>query len=160
MINGEKYRDEILAVTNKHEYFALKEDNPTVITRCNDLEQCRGCLFDNGTCSSKKMKWLLSECKESIKLSKAEYEILKWLEKGGYKFIVRSPSDNLMAHNNAPRKAFNGWVSENDFNGWVSENKYKMLWSFNELFQFVRWENSKPTLIQEVLNNCEVADDA
>ena len=65
-----------------------------------------------------------------------------------------------MAHNNAPRKAFNGWVSENDFNGWVSENKYKMLWSFNELFQFVRWENSKPTLIQEVLNNCEVADDA
>lgn len=89
MINAEKYRKEILAVTNKHEYFALKADNPTVIIRCNDVEQCRGCLFDNGTCSSEKMKWLLSEYKEPIKLSKVEYEILRYLYKRDYRYITR-----------------------------------------------------------------------
>lgn len=89
MLNAAKYRDEILAVTNKHEYFALKADNPTVITRCNNLEQCRGCLFDNGTCSSEKMKWLLSEYKEPIKLIKVEYEILRYLYKRDYRYITR-----------------------------------------------------------------------
>ena len=88
MINAEKYRDEILAVTNKHEYFALKADNPTVITRCNDVEQCRGCLFDNGTCSSEKMKWLLSEYKEPIKLTRTEYLLLCHIYKLDYKYIA------------------------------------------------------------------------
>lgn len=49
-------------------------------------------------------KWLCEEYEESISLSKLEFEILKWLEKGGYKFIFRNPNDNLMAHNNAPKK--------------------------------------------------------
>lgn len=63
-----------------------------------------------------------------------------------------------MAHNNAPKKTFNGWAHENSSNGWVSENQYKTLLSFNELFKFIKWEDEKPTSIDELLKNCEVVE--
>ena len=31
---------------------------------------------------------------------------------------------------------------------------------FNKLFQFVQWEDSTPTPIKDVLENCEVVNDA
>lgn len=96
------------------------------------------------------MKWLLSEYKESIKLTRLEFEILKWLDKEGYKFIVRSPSDNLMAHDSIPKKVLNGWISE---------NRYKTLTSFNDLLHFIKYEDKEATAIQEVLENCEVVDE-
>ena len=87
------------------------------------------------------------------KLTRLEFEMLKWLDKAGYKFIVRSPWNNLTAHDSTPEKRING------FNGWVSENEYKDLTEFNELFQFIKWADEEPTSIQEVLKNCEVKED-
>nr|DAH10586.1 MAG TPA: hypothetical protein [Caudoviricetes sp.] len=151
MINAEKYRDEILVVTNKHEYFALKADNPTVITRCNDVEQCRGCLFDNGTCSSEKMKWLLSEYKEPIKLTRLEYDILKYLsDNTKHMYIVRNKDGKLCIFDFEPVK--------NKVNDWWSGRYMYGMVMFNKLFQFVQWEDSTPTLIKDVLENCEVVD--
>lgn len=154
MINAEKYRDEILAVTNKHEYFALKADNPTVITRCNDVEQCRGCLFDNGTCSSEKMKWLLSEYKEPIKVSKLEYDILTYILKNTEcRYITRNKSRSLCVHSYKP-------VKDTQYGQWTAVcDKVKSCEVFNNLFPFIKWEDEEPTSIQEVLNNCEVIDD-
>lgn len=160
MLNAEKNKEKILDITEGGYYFAVSKDRQNIARNCDGIE-CEDCVFgedDDCGCSFSRMKWLLSEYKEPIKLSRLEYEILKWLEKGGYKFIVRSPSDNLIAYNSAPRKAFSGWVSENDFNELVFENKYKMLWSFNELFKFVKWEDEKLTSIKEVLDNCVVKD--
>lgn len=153
MINAEKYRDEILAVTNKHEYFALKADNPTVITRCNNLEQCRGCLFDNGTCSSEKMKWLLSEYKEPpVKVSKLEYDILKWIkENTQFEYIVRNEIGHLFASSGKPAKQ--QYV-------WTYRERTHELSIFDKLFKFVKCEDEKPTLIQSILENCEVVNDA
>lgn len=45
------------------------------------------------------------------------------------------------------------------YNGWVSKNEFKTLSSFNELLQFIKWEDEEPASIQEILRNCEVADD-
>lgn len=150
MINAEKYRKEILAVTNKHEYFALKADNPTVITRCNDVEQCRGCLFDNGTCSSEKMKWLLSEYREPVKLTRFEQDILKYiLEKTQYRFIVREKSDNIYIYKRKPKKGIGAWDSST---GMLNLNV------FINLFPFIKWEDEEPTSIQDVLDNCEVVE--
>lgn len=151
MINAEKYRDEILAVTNKHEYFAIKADNPTVIIRCNDLEQCRGCLFDNnGTCSSNKMKWLLSEYKEPVKLTRFERDILEYaLKNTDYRFITRDDEDKLYFYSTKPRKYNRYWQ-------YLAQNQRRLL--SDDLFRFVQWADSKPTSIQEVLQNCEVVD--
>lgn len=160
MINAEKYKNELLKVINENEQdFIAFDDRDNSIKNCNAM-LCKACKFSKNKtgviCTQTKLKWLLSEYKEPVKLTRLEYEILKWLEKGGYKFIVRSPSDNLIAYNSAPRKVFTGWVSENDFNELVFENKYKMLWSFNELFKFVKWEDEKPISIKEILKNCAV----
>lgn len=90
---------------------------------------------------------------QPLKLTRLEYEILKWLDKGGYKFIARSPWNNLDAFDSTPVKITNG------FNGWVSETEYKDLTEFNELFQFIKWADEEPTSIQDVLKNCEVKED-
>lgn len=153
MLNAEKYRSQILEFIDKEKtmYFSFKNDNANMLNRCCE-SNCNYCALysPNDKCAITRIKWLLSEYKEPIKLTRLEFEILKWLDKGGYKFIVRSPSDNLMAHDSIPKKVLNGWISE---------NRYKTLTSFNELFQFIQWHDKEPTSIQDVLRNCEVADD-
>lgn len=154
MLNAEKYRDEILAVTNNHEHFAIKADNPTVIMGCNDFKQCRGCLFDNsnnGTCSSNKMKWLLSEYKEPIKLSRLEYDILKYLaDNTRHMYIVRSKNGDLYIFDFEPQK--------NNSATWWTGRGMTAITPFNKLFQFVQWEDEEPTEIEDVLNNFEVIE--
>lgn len=41
-----------------------------------------------------------------------------------------------------------------------NQNYSHDLTAFNELFGFIKWEDSKPTSIEDVLNNCEVVNDA
>ena len=152
MLNAEKYKKEILDITQKNYYFAVSKDRQNIKRCCANLK-CENCIFngkDLRGCEWSRTKWLLSEYKEPIKLTRLEFEILKWLDKGGYKFIVRSPSGNLMAHDSIPKKVLNGWISE---------NRYKTLTSFNELFQFIQWHDKEPTSIQDILKNCEVEDD-
>lgn len=151
MINAEKYRDKILAVINNHEHFALKADNPTVIIKCKELEQCRGCLFDDGMCSSSQTRWLLSEYKDPIKLNKLEYDILKYLsDNTKHMYITRNQNGNIYVFDFEPTK-------DKYYNCWSSRGMHGMV-MFNNLFQFVQWKDSKPTSIQEVLNNCEVVE--
>lgn len=153
MINAEKYRDKLLKFIEERDAgsFSFSEGEEGDFWQCGG-RRCSECGMskERSNCSLERLKWLLSEYKEPIKLTRLEYEILKWLEKGGYKFIVRSPSDNIMAHDSTPKKAFCGWVSENG---------YKSLSSFNELLNFIKWEDEQPTSIKDVLNNCEVVDD-
>lgn len=151
MLNAEKHKKEILDITKAGYYFAISKDRQNIVRSCNDIK-CENCIFYNGNdcCNFQCMKWLLSEYKEPIKLTRLEFEILKWLDKGGYKFIVRSPSDNLMAHDSIPKKVLNGWISE---------NRYKTLTSFNDLLHFIKYEDKEATAIQEVLENCEVVDE-
>ena len=40
----------------------------------------------------------------------------------------------------------------------VKKIGYLDLYDFSNLFQFTNWEDSEPTLIQGVLNNCEVVE--
>ena len=88
------------------------------------------------------------------KLTRFEFEMLKWLDKAGYKFIARGPLNNLDAFDSTPEK-----FKVNGFNGWVSETEYKDLTEFNELFQFIKWADEEPTSIKQVLKNCEVKED-
>lgn len=155
MLNAEKHKKEILEITEEGYNFAVSKDRQNIV-RCTVDFTCENCIFgeESDCCYSlARMKWLLSEYKEPIKLTRLEYEILKWLDKEGYKYIVRDSSDNLEAHDSTPKKVFS------NYNGWVSKNEFKTLSPFAELFQFVQWEDEEPALIKQVLKNCEVADD-
>lgn len=150
MLNAERFKEEI----NKHNNeFGLTDS----IADCKTLE-CRNCRFSrlNNSddeiilCSTRKVKWLLSEYKEPIKLTRFEYDILKYiLEKTQYRFIVREKSDNIYIYKRKPKKGIGAWDSST---GMLNLN------IFINLFPFIKWEDEEPTSIKDVLNNCEVVE--
>jgi hypothetical protein len=98
MINGEKYREEIL--NNCNGEFGLSNR----IVKCT-YEECASCVFSNLNnqgdhvgCSVRRIKWLLSECKEPTKVTRLEYELLKFLNAEGYKYIARDASMGLCCY--------------------------------------------------------------
>lgn len=152
MINAEKYRDEILAKVDKTERLAIETNNQNVLRNCIDLE-CSECLFNEGKglCYFERMKWLLSEYKEPIKLSKLEYDILKYLsDNTRHMYITRDGNGNIFLYDVEPEKSKSApW--------WTGRGMCQMT-MFNKLFQFVQWKDEEPKSIKKILNNCEVSD--
>ena len=149
MLNAEKYKNEILENSNAVFDFSMSKDKHT-IKKC--LGVCNDCFFHEAGdhCSNIKVKWLLSEYKESVKLTELEHGILEYLiEKRQYRFVVRERNGIIYAYKSKPKKEADSWGS-------LSLNNELGL--FNNLFQFVKWEDSKPTSIEDVLNNCEVVE--
>lgn len=154
MLNAERFKEEINKYNNE---FGLADNN---IVDCGTLG-CRNCRFSrlnnsDGViimCSTRKVKWLLSEYKEPIKLSKLEYDILEYLsDNTKHMYIVRDGNGDICLYDAEPKKSGNGdW--------WVGCGVHGMV-MFNKLFQFIKWEDSTPTPIKEVLKNCEVVEDA
>lgn len=153
MINAEKYRKEIL--NNYSKGFSIIDSH---IDNCESIA-CESCLFSNSknddgylTCINRKVKWLLSEYKEPIKVSKLEYELLKFLNDGGYKYIARDSCGGVLFR--YPEKP-----TKNIYGEWGNGGICTDLRMFNDLFKFVKFEDEEPTPIKEVLENCEVVDD-
>jgi hypothetical protein len=153
MLNAERFKEEI----NKHNNEFGLADN---IVDCGTLG-CRNCRFSRSNnsdgviimCSTRKVKWLLSEYREPIKLSKLEYDILKYLsDNTRHMYITRDGNGNIFLYDVEPEKSKSApW--------WTGRGMCHMN-MFNKLFQFVRWEDSTPTPIKDVLDNCEVVNDA
>lgn len=159
MLNAEKYRKELLELSNQNIAFAVRKDNQNAVTRCNSVKKCTECLFGRGRCSVNSTKWLLEEYKERIKLTKFEHDILKYLlNDTGYRYIVRDKYYHegdifyLYIFKNRPREDSGGWHSNDPYDR-------SQFYAFNNLFKFIQWEDKEPTSIQEVLNNCEVVED-
>lgn len=153
MLNAEKNKEKILDLTEGGYYFAVRKDGKNIARSCDSLK-CEDCIFDEEEdcgCSFSRMKWMLSEYREPVKISKLEYGILEYLFKNKqYKFIVRERNGYLYAYINKPRKYDNAWQALTCM---------RSMSLFDYLFQFIQWEDKEPTSIQEVLNNCEVIDD-
>lgn len=158
MINAEKHKNELrtLLKLKKLQDCALRKDNGS-FGNCYNIF-CKNCVFDDKEgCTYARIKWMLSECEEPIKLSRLEYEILKHVQKEGFNFITRSNSDylygdlygNLFIYKIKP-------IKHDGIVGWCTTGESHVLYAFNDLFQFVKWEDEKPTLIKEVLENCVI----
>lgn len=149
MLNAEKFKKEILENSNVVFDFSVSKEKHK-IKKC--LRVCENCIFyDMGDhCSNAKVKWLLSEYKETVKLTELEHGILEYLlKKRQYRFIVRERNGIIYAYKSKPKKEADSWGS-------LSLNNELGL--FNNLFAFVKWEDSKPTSIEDVLGNCEVIE--
>lgn len=153
MLNAERFKKEILEKSNVVFDFSISKDRHT-IEKC--LGVCDNCIFCNigEHCSNVKVKWLLSEYKEPVKLTKIEYYILKWAkENTEFKYLVRLKNGNLCAYSEKP-------IKDNQHRVWANkENVNSRLSMFNDLFEFINCEDSEPTSIEDVLGNCEVIDD-
>lgn len=152
MLNAERFKEEI----NKHNNEFELADN---IVDCGTLG-CRNCRFSrlNNSdgeiifCSTRKVKWLLSEYKEPVKLTRFEYDILKYLsDNTKHMYIVRDGNGNIFLYDEEPQKSESA--------PWWTGRGMCHTSMFNKLFQFVQWSDEQPTSIKEVLENCEVVDD-
>lgn len=151
MLNAERFKKEILEKSNVVFDFSISKDRHT-IEKC--LGVCDNCIFCNmgEHCSNVKVKWLLAEYKgPPVKVSKLEYDILKWIkENTQFEYIVRNEIGHLFASSGKPAKQ--QYV-------WTYRERTHELSIFDKLFKFVKCEDEKPTLIQSILENCEVVDD-
>lgn len=153
MLNAEKFKNKIMYSCDGE--FGFTDG----IVKCA-YDKCDNCIFSNRnnqnkheSCSSRRVRWLLSEYKEHIKVSKLEYDILKYLSDNTvHMYIVRDGNGNICLYDAEPKKSGNGdW--------WVGRGVHGMV-MFDKLFQFIKWEDSTPTPIKDVLKNCEVIEDA
>lgn len=152
MLNAEKYRAEILGKDFK---FGLSNR----ICKCC-YEECATCVFSlennpndglSHACTIRKVKWLLSEYKEPVKLTKFERDILEYaLKNTDYRFITRDDENKLYFYSTKPRKYDRYWQ-------YLAQNQRRLL--SDDLFRFVQWRDSEPTSIKDVLENCEVVGD-
>lgn len=157
MLNAERFKEKILDVVedDKKYDFAIKDDDPNAFYNCHSDIPCKNCIFTslkNGkNCLYNRFNWLLSEYKEPIKVSKLEFELLKFWHKQGYKYIARDRDNTLFIYKDKPSKLAEYWANLYHYS--LDDN-------FRNLFEFVQWEDSTPTPIKEVLENCEVVNDA
>lgn len=91
---------------------------------------------------------LLEEYKETVKLSKFEYEYLKFAKENEYNFIARDKDDRLFLYETKPWRGELVWK--------YTDNGIRI---FKELFNFVKWEDKEPWNIDNILANCEVMED-
>lgn len=156
MINAEKFKDELLEILSENRYIEVDKSNRK-IRKCTG-NNCPKCMFGitalgkgRDSCSIAAMLWLLSEYKEPIKLSRLEYDILKYIsDNTKYLYITRDDCNGLFLYGIEPTKGDGCWYGK----------YYAGMAAFSKLFQFVQWSDEKPTLIQSILENCEVVENA
>lgn len=151
MLNAEKYKDRILEVASNDKVFGI-DTKTNKIDDCSSVK-CQDCLFYTfGTISEhdvNRIKWLLSEYKDPIKLSRLEYELLRFWKDKEFKYIARDFGGMVFTYKEKPfRKTV----------GWGSIHGHRVQEEFDDLFHFVKWEDEEPTSIKEVLDNCVVKE--
>lgn len=157
MLNAEKYKAQLLKFVeeNHDSLFGLDKNSEPIscaVSRCNNCQFGfkKSKYVEGYSCSAAKIKWLLSEYKEPVKLTRFEHDVLKHLlEKTQYRFIVREKSDNIYIYKRKPKKGTGAW----DISSGMQN-----LNVFINLFPFIKWEDEEPTSIEDVLNNCEVVE--
>jgi hypothetical protein len=154
MINAEKYRDKLLKFIKEKDAgsFTFSKGKEGSFWQCGG-RRCSECGMskERSNCTVARLKWLLSEYKEPVKLTELEHGILEYLlENRLYGFVVRERNGFIYIYKSNPKK---------EADGWKSLSLGRELGPFNNLFQFVQWEDSEPTSIEDVLGNCEVIED-
>lgn len=124
-------------------------DNKDIMSD-DDIESCFAKGIDN--------KWIYSlnelESLEPIKLTRLDYEMLKFVQKQGAKYICRDEDGSLNLYDTPPS------ISWDYGEVWLSTGNSEYLRNFTkQLFQFVTWESQKYYIIEDVLENCEIVED-
>lgn len=90
---------------------------------------------------------------ETIKITQLDYDMLKFVKKQGAKYICRDKIGFLNLCEKEP-------YIMNDGETWYAGGPCGYLGKFiSQLFQFIKWEDKKYYVIEDVLKNCEVVED-
>lgn len=124
------------------------DDNMDIMSKAN-IRQCMASGNDFA------WRYELDELEplEPIKVTLLDYEMLKFVKKQGVKYICRDKGGLINLYEKEP------YIMSDNCTWWAG-GECGYLGKFTEqLFQFVKWEDKKYYVIEDVLNNCEVVED-
>lgn len=124
----------------------LCDDNMDIMSKAT-IRQCMA----NGNDFAWRYELDELEPLETIKMTRLDYAMLKFVQKQGAKYICRDKCGLLNLFDEVPRSAGPSWISRGHPDYFSDFTK--------QLFQFVKWEDKKYYVIEDVLNNCEVVED-
>lgn len=90
---------------------------------------------------------------EPIKVTFLDYEMLKFLQKQGVNYICRDKGGLINLYEKEPH------IMDDDRTWWAGGETCYLGNFLEQLFQFVKWEDKKYYVIEDVLNNYEVVED-
>lgn len=126
----------------------LCDDNMDIMSKAN-IRQCMA--------SGNDFAWRYEldelESLEQIKLTHLDYEMLKFLQKQGVKYICRDKGGLINLYEKEPH------IMDDDRTWWAGGETCYLGKFLQQLFQFVKWEDKKYYVIEDVLNNYEVVED-
>lgn len=126
----------------------LCDDNMDIMSKAN-IRQCMA--------SGNDFAWRYEldelESLEQIKLTRLDYEMLKFLQKQGVKYICRDKSGLINLYEKEPH------IMDDDRTWWAGCGTCYLGKFLQQLFQFVTWESQKYYVIEDVLENCEIVED-
>lgn len=146
MLKIEKIKDEIKNFYDENN--TLRCYLARIATNQNYSVNCYRIGIDCSECLRLSLLELLEEYKKPVKLSKFEYEYLKFAKKEGFNFIARDKTNILYGFEKRPKKCDLMWGSGGD-----------CVRMFKSTFSFVKWEDEEPWNIDNILDNCEVMQD-
>lgn len=151
MLIIEKYKEEIKNYDFKGEDISCFLARLSLHKKYDD--QCYRSSDGCEECLKNSLMELLKEHKEQkepVKLTRFEYEYLKFAKKDGYIFIGRNKDKKLYFYKSKSLKC-------NDM--WRIDNGGCLKFDFIDLFTFIKWEDEKPWNINDILANCKVTED-
>ena len=141
MKNKEKFLDNIIDFACIEDSIAV--DNEGEVTSCASMVSCENCRFcTEKECEPAIKKWLEEECVEPPVISKRDREFLEYI-KDDYKYIARDSNGYIFLYKNKPEK----------FDAvWYQTPAIVNLKHFNVDFPMVKWEDTEPWKIEDLMN--------
>ena len=137
MTNFEKYRGEILEITQNSSGFAVYEKTQEPMT-CTGLN-CSDCLFTDSRCPSEKIIWLYAEAVEPAPTLTVKERAFCEIVQSGY--IARDRDESLWVFSESPYEHDGIWTCEDEY----------LIDITREVFKFIDYKSRKAWSIEELL---------
>lgn len=150
MLNKEFYKDQLedlLIAGQTHAICSFKKKHIKECVKYCEDKGIGGCI----TCQETFKNWLYAIHNEPIKITMFEKLLLETFIEKGYLYIARDKSNKLWVFKFKPVKRDDHWRFE-------ALSNQCGLPLFEDLFQFIRWQNEAGTHLQTLLDICEVIE--
>ena len=142
MLNAEKWKNEILAITDNCGEFAVINGEPVM---CKDAA-CDACIFNKeiGNCGRLSIEWMLKKYAGHPKLTPQERMLCELFK--DY-WIARNKEGHLFLCKYKMSKSNNVWINTND-------HLYTLIPPYDESnlkFSFIKWEDEEPYNTSDML---------
>ena len=143
MKNKEKFADKIIDFACSEDSIAV--DSKGEVVSCASMVSCENCMFgEEKECKTAIKDWLEREYVELFVISRKDVRLLEYV-KDDYKYIARNENGDLYLHINKPKRGSRYWVS-------VPSMKDVNIKPFNVDFPMIKWEDSEPWLVEDLMN--------